>query len=375
MVKPKLETELHNGYANFDVIGHVMIDDNTFPQEESKSASGYVYKRASFLVKADQSSSMYVQLMGGHREVNPQVWVRNKNGEMTPINWEMRDKEEVLNNVDSRSFMRVGLEKGEDGKLIVKQFVAELDLLNYLAEHLDNNMYVEIKGNVEYSRYNGNIQRHFNIRSVFLRNENKVKPKAIIEQTYLLDEHSLPRKWEDTLVKNGKMVVNAFVPQYVSKENGKVVKKTVAMPQTFTFTNGTDKRIQFIKRFLQANKGEVIEATMRMNVVYGVEESTGNVEITKELQELIDLGIMTEEEAESELTVGSQRVDETQFFNVVLNKQTGKPRIQVRYDPSALIVWGNEDEEVSVDDAFAETDTESADNSEDDVFNDDELFG
>ena len=207
MVKTKLETELHNGYANFDVIGHVMIDDNTFPKEESKSASGYVYKRASFLIKADQSSSMYVQLMGGHREVNPQVWVRNKNGEITPINWDLRDKEAALSNVDSRSFMRVGLEKDEDGKLIVKQFVAELDLLNYLAEHLDNNMYVEIKGNVEYSRYNGNIQRHFNIRSVFLKDEETVKPKAIVEQTYLLDEHSLPRKWEDTLLRTARWLL------------------------------------------------------------------------------------------------------------------------------------------------------------------------
>ena len=172
MVKPKLDTELHGGYASFRFCGTVSISDDTFPKEDTTSASGWKYRRANFPVKISDSNSLYVQLMGGRASTNPVVYVRNKEDQPIQLKWDMRNNEDVLKNVKPADFIVIRIEEGADGKLIAKKFVSEVDAIDYLADHLTDGTKVHIGGDVEYQRYNGEIQRSFNITRITLAKED-----------------------------------------------------------------------------------------------------------------------------------------------------------------------------------------------------------
>lgn len=384
MVKPKLDTELHGGYASFRFCGTVSISDDTFPKEDTTSASGWKYRRANFPVKISDSNSLYVQLMGGRASTNPVVYVRNKEDQPIQLKWDMRNNEDVLKNVKPADFIVIRIEEGADGKLIAKKFVSEVDAIDYLADHLTDGTKVHIGGDVEYQRYNGEIQRSFNITRITLAKED-VEPYAVMQQTYLVDTHSLPRKWEKELEENHQIKINTFVPQYVGKENGKTIKRTLAMPQQITLKatdDNLDKRIKIVEKMFKVDKKVVRELILQNNVVYGYEQTSGEIEMTPELQELVELGIMTEEQIKNEVTVTGSKVDEVVFDHPVLRKDGDGDYSKLygfdRYAPEALIVPDDEEEQgMSDDEKVFEDDVESGsdDSSDaDDPFSDDELF-
>ena len=375
MAKASLEKELHGGSSQFDVFGKAQIKDGTFPEEVATSKSGWQYKRVSFPVSVGENNLTYVQMMGGHSTDNPVVYVQNKENEAFRVKWDLRNNEEVLKNVAGRSFIHVLLEKDESGKLIDKRFISELDAIDYIAKHLNDGDDVHISGNVEYQRYNGNVQRSLNITYI-VRLDKEYEPKAEIKQTYLVDHNTVPRNYEKSLEQNGKVVLSTFVPQYVGKENGKEIRKTLAMPQELTFSlngKGVDYGKKVLGHFFEPDKKVVREITLVNKLVYGIEESKGQVELTPELQELIDLGIMTEEEIKNEVTTNGKRVDEVVFIKVAIGNQEDNRKIMMedRYAPEALII-PEDDDDVEEDTTF--TDDSNTEDSAEDVFADDDLF-
>ena len=60
MVKAKLETELRSGISRFVLRGTAVIDDKTFPREDTVSDSGWKYRRSSFAVKVGDNNYQYV---------------------------------------------------------------------------------------------------------------------------------------------------------------------------------------------------------------------------------------------------------------------------------------------------------------------------
>lgn len=377
MTKVNLEKELHGGVAQFDIYGKASINDATFPESVSTSKSGWQYKRVSFPVKVGESNMTYVQIMGGHASEDPVVYVQNKENEAFRVKWDLRDNEEVLKNVANRSFIHVLLEEDESGKLIDKRFISELDAIDYIAKHLTNEEDVHVSGNVEYQRYNGKVQRSLNITYIS-RLRKEYKPKSEIKQTYLVDHNTVPRNYEKALEQNGKVILNTFVPQYIGKENGKTIKKTLALPQELTLAlNGKDMKFAkaVLDRFFKPDKGVVREITLINKLVFGIQKSQGQVELTPELQELIDLGIMTEDEVKSEITTNGKRVDEVVFSKIAIGNQEDNRKImmQDRYAPEALIV-PEDDDEVEEDTTFTDDNTEATEKDETDVFADDDLF-
>lgn len=369
MVATNLETELHGGVSRFGMYGTVNIAPDTFPSEESVSASGYHYKRISFPVRSGEGNSVYVQMMGGYSEKDPKVFVRNKDGEFFNIKWDLRNNENMLENVEPQSFVRVSLEKDANGELIEKKFVSELDAINYMTEHLENGMDVYLGGNVEYRHYNGQVTRSFNVTRVLL-NENNHEHVTRMRQTYLISENSVPRDWEDRLKEKGEVKINAFVPQYVSKEDGKEIKKTIAMPQTFTVKGEGDdlKKALFTVRKMIPAEGTVKEIPLNMDIIDGFRETTGEIEMTEEVRELIEAGLMTEDEVKTTATISSERVHDTVFYRFMFSKdQNGQLAINSkdRYAPSALLFLDNDDEDVSTgSDAFG---LDEEDTKEDDL--------
>lgn len=373
-MRSKLETTLHTGYANFKICGIPSINEETFPTEDTVSNSGWKYRRASFPVKIGDSNSIYVQMMGGRASDHPVVYSRNKDGQTMEVEWSMRTNEEVLKNIDPFQFIRISLEKDANGKLIEKRFLSEVDAIEYLAEHMSNHKVV-ITGQVEYSYYNGSVQRSLNITGIFLAKDDE-EPVCQLRQTYLLDSQSLPKKWESVLEEDKKLTINAFVPQYISKYDGKKIKRTMALPQQIVVRpkkNDDDRAKKAIQKLFVVDKKVVREIHLLNKMVYGYEKTTGNVKITPELQDLIDLRLMTEEQIQSEATISGQKIDETILVRPIVrgDKKTDGgtlPYMTDRYAPEALVVLDDEEETDSV---FTE---DEDDNVTQDPFSDDDLF-
>lgn len=376
-----LETELRSGVSRFSAYGKVSISADTFPTDDVKAASGYTYKRVSFPVSVGDNNTIYVQMMGGYSPKKPVIYARNTDNDPIEVNWDLRTNENILENIADRSFVKVRLEKDADGKLIEKKFLSEFDAITYMADHLKDGQQVYIGGDVEYRHYNGQIQRSFNMTTVALDENEDRKPSAQLSQTYLIDNTSVDRDWEDQLEEKKQLVVNAYVPQYVGKHEGKQIKKTLAFPQQFVLKatdENMDKRKAIVKRFLLTDEDVVRELSLLCDLVDGYEESTGNVELSDDLKELIKLGFMTEEAAEKQMTIGGNRVRETVLVRPMLRRNNGQPELMMedKYAPEALVFLQAIMDDEEVDNPFPPEDgtaksTESKDENVTNSFEDD----
>ncbi|WP_056954035.1 hypothetical protein [Limosilactobacillus ingluviei] len=376
-----LETELRSGVSRFSAYGKVSISADTFPTDAVKAASGYTYKRVSFPVSVGDNNTIYVQMMGGYSPKKPVIYARNTDNDPIEVNWDLRTNENILENIADRSFVKVRLEKDADGKLIEKKFLSEFDAITYMADHLKDGQQVYIGGDVEYRHYNGQIQRSFNMTTVALDENEDRKPSAQLSQTYLIDNTSVDSDWEDQLEEKKQLVVNAYVPQYVGKHEGKQIKKTLAFPQQFVLKatdENMDKRKAIVKRFLLTDEDVVRELSLLCDLVDGYEESTGNVELSDDLKELIKLGFMTEEAAEKQMTIGGNRVRETVLVRPMLRRNNGQPELMMedKYAPEALVFLQAIMDDEEVDDPFPPEDetaksTESKDENVTTSFEDD----
>lgn len=376
-----LETELRSGVSRFSAYGKVSISADTFPTDAVKAASGYTYKRVSFPVSVGDNNTIYVQMMGGYSPKKPVIYARNTDNDPIEVNWDLRTNENILENIADRSFVKVRLEKDADGKLIEKKFLSEFDAITYMADRLKDGQQVYIGGDVEYRHYNGQIQRSFNMTTVALDENEDRKPSAQLSQTYLIDSTSVDRDWEDQLEEKKQLVVNAYVPQYVGKHEGKQIKKTLAFPQQFVLKatdENMDKRKAIVKRFLLTDEDVVRELSLLCDLVDGYEESTGNVELSDDLKELIKLGFMTEEAAEKQMTIGGNRVRETVLVRPMLRRNNGQPELMMedKYAPEALVFLQAIMDNEEVDDPFPPEDetaksTESKDENVTTSFEDD----
>lgn len=369
-----LETELRGGVSRFSAYGKVSISADTFPTDATKAASGYTYKRVSFPVSVGDNNTIYVQMMGGYSPKKPVIYARNTDNDPIEVNWDLRTNENILENIADRSFVKVRLEKDADGKLIEKKFLSEFDAITYMADHLKDGQQVYIGGDVEYRHYNGQIQRSFNMTTVALDENEDRKPSAQLSQTYLIDNTSVDRDWEDQLEEKKQLVVNAYVPQYVGKHEGKQIKKTLAFPQQFVLKatdENMDKRKAIVKRFLLTDEDVVRELSLLCDLVDGYEESTGNVELSDDLKELIKLGFMTEEAAEKQMTIGGNRVRETVLVRPMLRRNNGQPELMMedKYAPEALVFLQAIMDDEEIDDPFPPEDdaTESEESKDENV--------
>ena len=248
-------------------------------------------------------------------------------------------------------------------------------------------MAVRVRGDVEYNEYKDEIYRRYNIKSVYLAEPYKNKegetvtpePMAQVRQTYILDEDALDKKWQKDLQEEGRTTLSLFVPQYLSqrKVGDKYLpfKKTIPMHQgvVVKMKDMADEKELKVKKtimekFFKVKRDTVREIVLINNINEGYEEATG-VEINDELQELIDLGIMTEEDIKNQVTIRGNKVSEIVFAQpaVLRNRDTGDVALQMtdeKYSTEALIVPfidGEDDfEEDSVEEGTAISDDEFA---------------
>ena len=316
MAKTKERKALKKGKAAFNHIGRVKVTDKTFNLDNSYD-SGWTDNSMYVGVDCGNGNTVYAEMRSGFFPDKDNVIRAYSKDEKddagksksVEIAWEDRLDESLYDSISDSSFLTVGVEKDVKDKTVYKKFLTAYDAVEYLNEHLEDGMIVNVKGTIGYNEYEGNVSTKKEITSIVLSKiDDEADFKATFSQTILVDSKSIGKKNDD----KGTMELAAYVVDYVGKpkiEGEKIeVKKNVTYPKTFEVAINENPEItaKMLQRFFKPKKGKITEITVTGNLVEG--GSTVNItedDIPDDIKELIEMGLYSEEEAEKKIAVGN----------------------------------------------------------------------
>lgn len=319
MAKTAERKALKKGKASFMLIGKAKVTDKTFNLDNSYD-SGWTDNSMYIGIDCGNGNTVFAEMRGGFFAGQEDTTVlraydkNEKDGEgrskQVEIAWEDRLDESLLDSVSDSSLITVGVEKDVKGKTVYKKFLSQYDAIEYLNDYLEDGVFVNVKGNLKYSEYDGNVLAKKEITSIVLSKvEDESDFKATFSQAILVDSKSIGKKDEE----KGTMALDAYVIDYVGspKIDGEKVeiKKNVVFPITFEVAINekpeiTAKMLQ--KFFKPKKKGTLNEITVVGNLIEG--GSVVNItedDIPDDIKELIEMGLYSEEEAEKKCAVGN----------------------------------------------------------------------
>ena len=316
MAKTKERKALKKGKAAFNLIGRVKVTDKTFNLDNSYD-SGWTDNSMYVGVDCGNGNTVYAEMRSGFFPDKDNVIRAYSKDEKddagksksVEIAWEDRLDESLYDSISDSSFLTVGVEKDVKDKTVYKKFLTAYDAVEYLNEHLEDGMIVNVKGTIGYNEYEGNVSTKKEITSIVLSKiDDEADFKATFSQTILVDSKSIGKKNDD----KGTMELAAYVVDYVGKpkiDGEKIeVKKNVTYPKTFEVAINENPEItaKMLQRFFKPKKGKITEITVTGNLVEG--GSTVNItedDIPDDIKELIEMELYSEEEAEKKIAVGN----------------------------------------------------------------------
>lgn len=317
MAKEVEKKALTRGKANFALIGKAKVTDKTFNLDNTYD-SGWTDNQMYLGVDCGNGNVVFAEMRSGYFPDQDNV-IRvfskddkddNGKSKQVEIDWEDRLNEDLYDTIADSAFLTVGVEKDVKGKTVYKKFLTAFDAVEYLEEHLEDGMIVNVKGTMGYSEYDESVSVKKEITSIVLSKvEDEADFKATFAQTILLDKDSIGK----TDSEKGTVELNAYVIDYVGKPkiDGKKVevKKNVTYPKTFEVAvhaeNPAITAKMLDKFFKVKKKGVINELTVVGNLVEG--GSVVNItedDIPDDIKELIEMGLYSEEEAKAKLAVG-----------------------------------------------------------------------
>lgn len=316
MAKSKERKALKKGKAAFTLIGKAKVTDKTFNLDNSYD-SGWTDNQMYLGVDCGNGNMVYGEMRGGFFPDDDNILrgfsKDDKDGDgksvQVEVAWEDRFNDDLLDTIADTSFITVGVEKDVKGKTVYKRFLSAYDAVEYLNEHLEDGMIVNVKGNIGYSEYEDNVTVKKEITSIVLSKvEDEADFKATFTQTILLDFDSIGKKDPE---KN-TIALNAYVVDYVGKPkiDGKKVeiKKNVTYPKTFEIAINDNPEItaKMLQKFFKVKKkGTINVLTVMGNLIEGA--AIVNItedDIPDDIKELIEMGLYSEEEAKAKCAVG-----------------------------------------------------------------------
>ena len=388
MAKSTEKKALKKGKATFNLIGRAKVTDKTFNLDNSYD-SGWTDNQMYLGVDCGNGNIVYAEMRSGFFPDKDNViraYDKNEKDESgksksVEIAWEDRFDESLLDSIADSSFLTVGVEKDVKGKTVYKKFLAAYDAVEYLNEHLEDGVVVNVKGNIGYSEYEGNVSVKKDITSIVLSKvEEEEDFKATFSQTILVDTKSVGKKDEE----KGTMTLDAYVVDYVGspKIDGEKVeiKKNVVFPRTFEVEINENPEItaKMLQRFFKPKKKNTLnEITVTGNLVEGA--AIVNItedDIPDDIKELIAMGLYSEEEAEKKCAVGNNNREKRMIIvkpdiTYVGQGDERKPTVafeENKYEDSDLYFY-----EQALNDAGVDTETDNEEAS-DDASEDDDLL-
>lgn len=357
--RPQLTKE--NWVARFNLIGRPKITDFTFKLDEQSTKSAYMYSRMNLGIDCGEKYGLiFTDTMGGYKTEGESTVLyahgKDDNGKddftnQITVDWEDRFDEDVLDSIGDLSFFKVGLEKTKEGKTFTKKFLSQYDAIQYIAEHIDEDMVVNVSGILKFSEYQGRTQMKKEINSIFL---SKVTDEADFKATFKLsvlinkDSASLSKENIDT--DKGVMYVSGYVLDYVKELYGVNVSGQYPFAKDFEFKMDfsnqerckkiVSKLFKVKKGYTQINfDGEFIEG--------GAVVATTWDDVPEDIKELVeDYGLMTKEEALAKCATGGNREQ-----RMVLISPSIKPAQNENELPSVQIFadrYSDDDIELSI---------------------------
>lgn len=388
MAKSTEKKALKKGKATFNLIGRAKVTDKTFNLDNSYD-SGWTDNQMYLGVDCGNGNIVYAEMRSGFFPDKDNViraYDKNEKDESgksksVEIAWEDRFDESLLDSIADSSFLTVGVEKDVKGKTVYKKFLTAYDAVEYLNEHLEDGVVVNVKGNIGYSEYEGNVSVKKDITSIVLSKvEEEEDFKATFSQTILVDTKSVGKKDEE----KGTMTLDAYVVDYVGspKIDGEKVeiKKNVVFPRTFEVEINENPEItaKMLQRFFKPKKKNTLnEITVTGNLVEGA--TIVNItedDIPDDIKELIAMGLYSEEEAEKKCAVGNNNREKRMIIvkpdiTYVGQGDERKPTVafeENKYEDSDLYFY-----EQALNDAGVDTETDNEEAS-DDASEDDDLL-
>lgn len=320
MAKSKDNVALKKGRAQFEIVGEAKVSDYTFKLENNYD-SGWKDNQMNLGVDCGNGNVVYCDLTGGFfddADKDSVLYVRGfkeKDGKKREdwdnrfeIDWDDRFNEDIQETVADSCFIRVGLEKDAKGKTFTKRFLSGYDAVEYIKEHLEDGMVLNIRGNLSYSGIENTYQKK-EITSIYLSKATPDKYHATFTQTVLLTYDSIGKFDKEKYT----FPIDAYVVDYVGKvkgKNGKIdVKTNIAFPKAMEFLvpEGKEENIaKLIKKYFKVAKkdginelmvfGDFIEGAQIVNVDWD--------DVPEDIKELVDMGVLTEDEAKAKSAVG-----------------------------------------------------------------------
>ena len=377
MAREKERKALKKGKASFNLIGRVKVTDKTFNLDNSYD-SGWTDNSMYVGVDCGAGNVIYAEMRSGFFPDKDNVIRAYSKDEKddagksksVEIAWEDRLDESLYDSISDSSFLTVGVEKDVKEKTVYKKFLTAYDAVDYLNEHLEDGMIVNVKGTLGYSEYEENVSTKKDITSIVLSKvEDEKDFKATFSQTILVDSKSIGKKNEE---KN-TIELSAYVIDYVGKpkiDGEKIeVKQNVTFPKLFEVAINDNPEItaKMLQKFFKPKKGKVAEITVTGNLVEG--GSTVAItedDIPDDIKELIEMGLYSTEEAEKKIAVGNNGNREKRMIilkpdiTYVGKDENRKPTVafeDAKYDEDDLYFY-----EQAINEAFANS--ENADISE-----------
>lgn len=337
--------KLQPGKRYVTVVGKVKINDKSFSGELDSKHSDYIYSRINLGIETAEGNVIYGEMMGGYSQSNPVIYSMNKeDNSPTQINFADRLTPAIVESVADFKLHKVGLHRKEDGDLDVKTFLSPMDVHDYLKENLKDGMEVSVKGQFEYSEYNDDIKRKFIIQNIFLPYQRKEKDENGVEtgeilpvqyhasfvQTVLLNEDSFKKITKED-AKEGEVIVSAMAVDYVNKKNGKKIKKNFTFPVAITVKINKEKpemTEKILNALFKVKKGKIRELTVEGQIYEGYDQqavTTKDIKLSDEIQELIAMGLYSEEEAKEKMTVRGNKVSKLIFTRPFIKKTDENP--------------------------------------------------
>ena len=318
MAKQKEKTPLSktNWNQTFTLIGEAVVNDYTFKIDQHSDKSDWIYNQLNLNVNCgEKCGRVSSELMGGYgsERSNNVVYVHGKNEDGSDdfknqytIDFVDRFEESILEDIGSTCFITVGLEKDIKGQTVAKRFLTPYDAIAYIHEHLEDGMVVNVRGQLRYQIYNGNVQCRKEINSIFLSKAEPENYRASFVQTFLIDKDSVSK---DSIDKDKKrLYINAYVIEKFKEfngwdltENGKV-KGGIFVPlrKTFEFDLGdrdNSNIVNLVNKVFKVKKGVTQATFLGEFVESGATVTATEDDLTDDIKEMIELGLYTLDEA------------------------------------------------------------------------------
>lgn len=297
-------------WANkFTLIGKPVINDYTFKINAKSEKSDWIYNSMNLGVNCGETHGVvYAEMMGGYSENGENriyAFGKKEDGSVNKedkivIPWEDRLNDAYIEEVSNANLISVGLEKTNKDKVYREKFLSEYDAIEYIKEHLTEDMVIVVTGSLVYSIYNEVVQVRKKITNIVLAEKpEETEFKATFVQSVLIDKDSASLKNIDK--DKGVMFIDVRVLDYIKEVNGVEVRGYYPYNKQFEYAMDFSNQAQCKKRmdrFFKVKSGYIKQVNFEGEFIEGGAVTKATLDdLSEDMRDLIDMGLYTEEEA------------------------------------------------------------------------------